>query len=64
MKKRSNGAMELASLLNLEEDEKINDSLRTANHLMQEQAKWDSSIKSFAANQLIDLAKDSRQTND
>ena len=25
---------------------------------MQEQAKWDSSIKSFAANQLIDLAKD------
>ncbi|WP_456265515.1 MULTISPECIES: DUF2262 domain-containing protein [unclassified Bacillus (in: firmicutes)] len=43
---------------NLEEDEKINDSLRTANRLMQEQAKWDSSIKSFAANQLIDLAKD------
>ncbi|MCM2990466.1 DUF2262 domain-containing protein [Bacillus safensis] len=43
---------------NLEEGEKINDSLRTAKQLIQEQAKWDSSIKSFAANQLIDLAKD------
>ncbi|GLF91235.1 membrane protein [Bacillus safensis] len=43
---------------NLEEEEKINDSLQTANKLIREQAKWDSSIKSFAANQLIDLAKD------
>ncbi|MFS3912648.1 DUF2262 domain-containing protein [Bacillus australimaris] len=43
---------------NLEEEEKINDSLQTANKLMEKQTKWDSSIKSFAANQLIDLAKD------
>ncbi|KRU17340.1 DUF2262 domain-containing protein [Bacillus pumilus] len=49
---------------NLEEDEKVNDSLRTARQLMKEQTTWDASIKSFAANQLLELAKDWQAQDD
>ncbi|AOZ87904.1 hypothetical protein BK049_03740 [Bacillus xiamenensis] len=58
------GNQESLLYFNLEEDEDIAASLQTARQLVQEQAKWDSSIKSFAANKLIELAKDWQEQDD
>lgn len=58
------GKQECLLYFNLGEEEEINDSLQTARRLVQEQTKWDSSIKSFAANKLIELAKDWQEQDD
>ncbi|WP_458110202.1 DUF2262 domain-containing protein [Bacillus zhangzhouensis] len=58
------GNQECLLYFNLEEDEGITDAIQTARRLVQEQTKWDSSIKSFAANKLIELAKDWQEQDD
>nr|WP_257215464.1 DUF2262 domain-containing protein [Bacillus pumilus] len=49
---------------NLGEDKEINDCIQTARRLIHEQDKWDSSIKLFAANKLLELANDWQEQDD
>ncbi|WMT28425.1 DUF2262 domain-containing protein [Bacillus aerius] len=58
------GNEECLLYFNLEEEEEMNDSLKTARQLVEEQTTWDASMKSYAANQLIELAKDWQEQDD
>ncbi|MGE6630755.1 DUF2262 domain-containing protein [Bacillus sp. NPDC077027] len=58
------GNQESLLYFNLGEDEEINDCLQTARQLVQDQDKWDATMKSFAAKDLLAQANEWNEHND